>query len=258
MGPIFKGQAVPENCLACLQNLEADRILSAVVNKCVEDLSSGTRTNQVRLNEYTLVSARFAWVDWKCLRLWRMFYQFHKFKSLVFLPLLSVRSGAKLANSTVNTLQTGRLNGRPWLFLTRGITSTLHVFFLSVPIMQHNAHKRFRILFSVSPLSASLPCRFLINPLNAELNSISHLLALLGIHHILHVSWIRVKPSVSSTLFTWNFHCQACWKNCEKRLSAHPHGTTRLTLLGFSWNLIFDYFSKICRENSSFIKIGQD
>jgi len=32
-----------------------------------------------------------------------------------------------------------------------------------------------------------------INPLNAELNPISHLLALLGAHHILHVSKIRVK-----------------------------------------------------------------
>jgi len=32
-----------------------------------------------------------------------------------------------------------------------------------------------------------------INPLNAELNPICHLLALLGVHHILHVSSIRVK-----------------------------------------------------------------
>jgi hypothetical protein len=35
------------------------------------------------------------------------------------------------------------------------------------------------------------PCRF--NPLNAEFNPIFHLLALLGAHHILHVSRIRVK-----------------------------------------------------------------
>jgi len=35
--------------------------------------------------------------------------------------------------------------------------------------------------------------RWLINPLNAELNPICHLLALLGAHHILHVSRIRVK-----------------------------------------------------------------
>ena len=33
-----------------------------------------------------------------------------------------------------------------------------------------------------------------INPLNAELNPICHLLALLGPHHILHVSRIRVNP----------------------------------------------------------------
>jgi hypothetical protein len=32
-----------------------------------------------------------------------------------------------------------------------------------------------------------------INPLNAELNPIYHLLALLGVHHFLHVSRIRVK-----------------------------------------------------------------
>jgi len=32
-----------------------------------------------------------------------------------------------------------------------------------------------------------------LNPLNAELNPISHLLALLGAHHIFYVSRIRVK-----------------------------------------------------------------
>jgi len=35
-----------------------------------------------------------------------------------------------------------------------------------------------------------------INTLNAELNTICHLLALLGAHHILHVSRIRVKDRV--------------------------------------------------------------
>jgi hypothetical protein len=34
-----------------------------------------------------------------------------------------------------------------------------------------------------------------INPLNAKLNPICHLLALLGAHHILHVSGLRVQPS---------------------------------------------------------------
>ena len=31
-----------------------------------------------------------------------------------------------------------------------------------------------------------------INPLNAELNPICHFLALLGVHHIFHVSGLRV------------------------------------------------------------------
>jgi hypothetical protein len=35
--------------------------------------------------------------------------------------------------------------------------------------------------------------RFLFNPLNAELNPICKLLALLRAHHILHVSGVRVK-----------------------------------------------------------------
>jgi len=35
--------------------------------------------------------------------------------------------------------------------------------------------------------------RIIINPLNPELNPICYLLALLGAHHFLHVSSIRVK-----------------------------------------------------------------
>jgi len=34
---------------------------------------------------------------------------------------------------------------------------------------------------------------YTINPLNADLNPIYHLLALLGVHHIFHVSGLRVK-----------------------------------------------------------------
>ena len=36
------------------------------------------------------------------------------------------------------------------------------------------------------------------------------------------------------------------------------HGTVRLPIHGFSWNLIFDYASKMCRENSSFFKSWQE
>jgi hypothetical protein len=37
-----------------------------------------------------------------------------------------------------------------------------------------------------------------INPLNTKLNPICHLLALLGAHHILHISRIRVKHGINS------------------------------------------------------------
>jgi hypothetical protein len=39
--------------------------------------------------------------------------------------------------------------------------------------------------------------------------------------------------------------------------SVCPHGTSGLPLDGFLWNLMFEYYSKICRENLSFIKIWQ-
>ena len=51
-------------------------------------------------------------------------------------------------------------------------------------------------------------------------------------------------------------------RNISKRdyyvLHICPHGTTRFPLDGFSCNLIFENFSKICLENSSVIKIRQE
>jgi len=46
------------------------------------------------------------------------------------------------------------------------------------------------IVFKFRLKDSSLCC---INPLNGELNPICHLLLLLGFHHILHISRIRVK-----------------------------------------------------------------
>jgi hypothetical protein len=45
----------------------------------------------------------------------------------------------------------------------------------------------------VSPVEGTTLKGTVLKPLNAELNPIWHLLALLGAHHILHVSRIRVK-----------------------------------------------------------------
>jgi hypothetical protein len=54
-----------------------------------------------------------------------------------------------------------------------------------------------------------LPVVLNVNPLYAELNSICHLLELLGAHHILHVSRIWVKPDgalVNVEIFAFGRH----------------------------------------------------
>ena len=57
---------------------------------------------------------------------------------------------------------------------------------------------------------------------------------------------------------TVSFVMAVCLSVCLSACpSVRPHGTTRPPLDGFSLNLIFEYSSKICRENSSYIKILQ-
>ena len=53
-------------------------------------------------------------------------------------------------------------------------------------------------VFGLIYLRCSVCSKLEINPLNAKLNPICHLLALLGAHHILHVSRIRVKSHLPS------------------------------------------------------------
>jgi len=62
------------------------------------------------------------------------------------------------------------------------------------------------------------------NPLNAELNPICHLLALLGAHHILHISRIKVKEKriLEMGRGSTRSHCveNSLWKSlwfCRKR-----------------------------------------
>jgi hypothetical protein len=51
----------------------------------------------------------------------------------------------------------------------------------------------------------------ILNPLNAELNPICHLLALLGAHHIVHVGRIRVNlllaPKDAETMILRHIRC---------------------------------------------------
>jgi hypothetical protein len=60
-----------------------------------------------------------------------------------------------------------------------------------VSSLERFVHPKLLIHFSCGPYLTKN-----INPLNAKLNLICHLLALLGAHHIFHVSRIRVKGVV--------------------------------------------------------------
>ena len=56
-----------------------------------------------------------------------------------------------------------------------------------------------------------------IDSLNAELNPICYLLALLGAHHFLHVSRIRVKSLtlrlLMSYIYIWSLRLLTCWQH---------------------------------------------
>jgi ABC-type multidrug transport system fused ATPase/permease subunit len=57
----------------------------------------------------------------------------------------------------------------------------------------------------------------MINPLNAELNPICHLLALLGVHHILHVSRIMVKSLILRLLMSYIYIYIYIYTGCFKK-----------------------------------------
>jgi hypothetical protein len=78
-----------------------------------------------------------------------------------------------------------------------------------------------------------------------------------------YLSDIKVRKTA---LLTLSIHAgQARWQKCDKRLfapscvsvrlSVRTHGTSRLPQGGFSLNLIFEYFTNMCQEHSSLIKI---
>jgi len=56
---------------------------------------------------------------------------------------------------------------------------------------------------SLSSFKSLYTKKISVNPLNAELNPICHLLALLGVHHFLHVSRIRVKSLTLRLLLSY-------------------------------------------------------
>ena len=88
----------------------------------------------------------------------------------------------------------------------------------------------------------------------------------------LRLSLRFVLPNIKIVLLTSTaesyskkWHFRRVWKISNRNfwlrhvcLSVRPHWTTRLSLDGFSWNLIFEYFLKIYRENWSLINTWQE
>ena len=72
-------------------------------------------------------------------------------------------------------------------------TSSFHLFFgLPILLVSSSSWVKMFCTFHVARvISYKLNCR--LNPLNAELNLICHLLVLLGAHRILHISRIKIK-----------------------------------------------------------------
>ena len=77
------------------------------------------------------------------------------------------------------------------------------------------------------------------NPLNAELNPICYLLALLGAHHFLHVSRIRVKSLTLRLLMSYIYEAPihdlsrgaACSRSPAEIVGSNPTGGMDICLL---------------------------
>ena len=100
------------------------------------------------------------------------------------------------------------------------------------------------------PQFCELAWKCMINPLNAELNPICHLLALLGAHHILHVSSVRVKMDdvrsleCSCTVQISAFHSSVTERNYRTvqgitELHVNNLITTHLCLIQNSFSVVW-------------------
>ena len=81
-----------------------------------------------------------------------------------------------------------------------------HVIFVYCRISWMKSLMWFAMCIALSLKEINTPLRFFsfhVNPLNPELNPICYLLALLGAHHFLHVSRIRVKLLTFTRLMSY-------------------------------------------------------
>jgi len=88
------------------------------------------------------------------------------------------------------------------------LTTTLHVSGVTITHLQE--HKTTVTTASGDGYTVIDRVKLTVNPLKPELNPICYLLALLGAHHFLHVSRIRVKlltfRLLMSYIYIWSTH----------------------------------------------------
>jgi hypothetical protein len=78
--------------------------------------------------------------------------------------------------------------------MSNGLEYVRNIFFFAVVKQKRQCGSKLQNREMYVQPSVQINTFFLaLNPLNAELNPICHLLALLGAHHILHVSRIKFK-----------------------------------------------------------------
>ena len=105
---------------------------------------------------------------------------------------------------------------------------------------------------------------FRFNPLNTKLNPICHLLALLGAHHILHFSRIRVKVPPGTTSPSITTHTPSGQRNCASWASQPQKSVTLLPCPGgrttksmkHSISNMFRFFMTICTEKKFQTSLG--
>jgi len=85
-----------------------------------------------------------------------------------------------------------------------------------------NQHNIFNVTdTTVSPHEMMRPQHNIFNPLNAELNPICYLLALLGAHPFLHVSRIRVKSLTLRLLMSYIYRAPILDVSRSHRMTHH-------------------------------------
>jgi len=112
--------------------------------------------------------------------------------------LFTVSTNSYLDTAVAQTVRLWVLTAEPWVE-SRMTSCKVRVF----PASRYSTIVSYSSKCAVTLTSQNIVTSLVFNPLNAELNPICYLLALLGAHHFLHVSRIRVKSLTFRLLLSY-------------------------------------------------------